>query len=174
MKLYKKKVEKYLTIYLQCPTLHDHKTTLALQCNSIFSPLYFGRRCSSCSTRKHCHAPFGEGLICRPNLNDGGWNVIHRYDLNTEDREGGKEEWLIWINIGFVGLEFCFHFGKRENIWVAMSSLPYQFVYLDWINAEVLSRNFGGENNKIRSYLFNVERRAKDYLWTNILSRKQL
>lgn len=132
----KKKVEKYLTIYLQCPTLHDHKTTLALQRSSILSPLYFGRRRSSCSTRKHCHAPFREGLICWPNLNDGGRNVIHWYDLNFRKREiEREEEWLIWINISFMELEFCFHSGERENIWVAMSSLSYQFVYLVWINS---------------------------------------
>ena len=105
------KSKKYLTIYLQCPTLHNHITAFGLNSSAIFWPLYFGRWSSSCTTWQHRHASFREGLIWRADLNDGGRNVIHRYDLNIR-------KWEIEKGRRMINLDKYWLCGTRVSVFI--------------------------------------------------------
>lgn len=56
--------EKYLTIYLERSTLHDHITTFALRhSRAILRPSYVGRRRASCTAWQQRDTAFRERLI---------------------------------------------------------------------------------------------------------------
>lgn len=82
-----RKLQSKLTINLQRATLNDLEATLRMDRRAILEPLDVGRRCAGCTTRKHRHASFWQRLICWPNLNDWGRDVVYRYDL---ERRKGK------------------------------------------------------------------------------------
>lgn len=73
--------EKYLTIYLECSTLHDHITTLALHTRTILRPSNIRRRRASCTAWQQGDTAFRERLIWWADLNDWGWNIVNWYDL---------------------------------------------------------------------------------------------